>query len=184
MEIDKQKELPISYLKECFEYNPLTGELTWKARPASHFENSKNGDAGFNARFAGTVAGCVMARGYVWITLCGRSHYAQRIAWAIYYGKYPDGIIDHDNGDRADNRIANLVESTSEKNSRNQKLRSTNTTGQMGVFLRKDTGKYRSFIQEGGKRIWLGSHDSYEEAVACRKAAEKKYGYHVNHGRS
>lgn len=183
MDIDKSKELPISYLKECFEYNSLTGILTWKVRPANHFAHSSKADGGFNAKYAGTVAGSVMARGYIWVTLCGRSHYAQRIAWAIYYGEYPKGIIDHDNGDKTDNRIINLVESTNEKNSRNQKLRVTNTSGQMGVCLRKDTGKYRSFIQEGGKRVWLGSHDTYEEAVACRKAAEKKYGYHENHGR-
>lgn len=184
MEIDRNKELPIPFLRECLDYNPETGILTWKERPESHFLHSSRADGGFNKKFAGKVAGNVMGRGYIWITLCGQSHFAHRLAWAIHYGKYPDGIIDHDNGDRTDNRIINLVESTNEKNSRNQKMRRTNTSGHMGVCLRKDTGKYRSFIQEGGKRIWIGNYDTFEEAVAARVAAEKKYGYHENHGRN
>ena len=37
MEIAKDKELPVEYLRECFHYDPETGELTWKERPLSHF---------------------------------------------------------------------------------------------------------------------------------------------------
>lgn len=183
MDIDKDKELPIEFLRECLNYNADTGILTWKERPPEHFLHSSRADGGFNTKYAGKQAGCVMARGYVWLTLCGKLHFAHRIAWAIYHGGYPMGLLDHDNGDRTDNSILNLIESTPEKNSRNQKKRITNTSGQMGVCLRKDTGKYRSFIQADGKRIWIGSHNTFEEAVAARKEAERIYGYHENHGR-
>lgn len=183
MHIDKDKELPIEFLRECLSYDPETGILTWKERPPEHFVHSSRADGGFNAKYAGKQAGSVMARGYVWITLCGGAHFAHRIAWAIHHGRYPDEVLDHDNGDRADNRLVNLVESTPERNSRNQKKRCTNTSGHMGVSYRKDSGRYRSFIQHGGKRIWLGSHATYEEAVTSRKEAEKRYGYHENHGR-
>lgn len=183
MEIAKDKELPVEFLRECFKYDPETGELTWKERPLSHFEHSTKADGGFNKKYAGKIAGSVMARGYVWVTLNNRPHFAHRIAWAIHYGEYPKDVIDHINGIRTDNRIVNLVQSTPSANSRNQKMRSTNTSGHMGVCQRSDNGKYRSFIQEGGKRVWLGCFDTLEEAIAVRKEAEKRFGYHENHGR-
>jgi hypothetical protein len=100
MEIAKDKELPVEYLRECFHYDPETGELTWKERPLSHFEHSTKADGGFNKKYAGKIAGSVMARGYVWITLNKRPHFAHRIAWAIHYGEYPKDVIDHVNGIR------------------------------------------------------------------------------------
>ncbi|WP_312816290.1 HNH endonuclease [Atlantibacter subterraneus] len=181
--IHKDKELPVEYLRECFSYEPETGVLTWKSRPEHHFSHSSRADGGFNKRFAGKAAGSVMARGYLWITLCGKPHFAHRIAWAVYYGEYPDGVIDHSNGVKTDNRISNLVLSTPGENSRNQKLRVNNKSGQMGVFQRKDNGRFRCFIQGDGKRIWLGTYDTIEEAISVRKEAEKRFGYHENHGR-
>nr|DAL46383.1 MAG TPA_asm: ethylene-responsive transcription factor [Caudoviricetes sp.] len=31
--------------------------------------------------------------------------------------------------------------------------------------------------------MWLGCFDTLEEAIAVRKEAEKRFGYHENHGR-
>jgi hypothetical protein len=31
--IDYTNEIPVKFLKECFEYNPETGILIWKERP-------------------------------------------------------------------------------------------------------------------------------------------------------
>jgi len=35
-----------------------------------------------------------------------------------------------------------------------------------------------------GKTIHLGRFDKFEDAVAARKAADIKYGFHPNHGKS
>lgn len=183
MEILKSKELPIEYLRECFLYDPLTGLIVWKERPMSHFSHSTKADGGFNTKYAGKVAGSLMRRGYIWITLNGQSHFAHRLAWALFHGEYPIDLLDHENGIKTDNRISNLIPASCSENSRNQKLRRTNTSGHMGVHFRKDNGKYRSFIQQDGKRVWLGSFDTYEQALAVRKAAEIEFGYHPNHGR-
>ncbi|EHB7575351.1 HNH endonuclease, partial [Escherichia coli] len=34
--------------------------------------------------------------------------YVHRIAWLMVYNDWPTDVIDHINGDRSDNRIANL----------------------------------------------------------------------------
>ena len=38
----------------------------------------------------------------------GKLIYAHRAAWAIHFGEWPKGEIDHINGDASDNRIINL----------------------------------------------------------------------------
>jgi len=61
MHIDKDKELPIEFLRECLSYDPETGILTWKERPPEHFVHSSRADGGFNVKYAGKQAGSVMA---------------------------------------------------------------------------------------------------------------------------
>ncbi|WP_372584598.1 HNH endonuclease signature motif containing protein [Cronobacter sakazakii] len=63
----------------------------------------------------------------------GAKHYAHRLCWALYYGSYPVGSIDHINGDGFDNRISNLREVTHRGNTHNQKTRITNKSGCMGL---------------------------------------------------
>jgi hypothetical protein len=97
-------------------------------------------------------------------------------------GEWPNGQVDHINGDRSDNRICNLRIVDSQQNCRNQKLRKTNATGTMGVYFHKLTGKWTAQIMQSGKRIHLGLFDTKEGAISARKLAEVGYGYHPNHG--
>jgi len=81
---------------------------------------------------------------------------------------------DHWNGDTRDNRRINLRRRTQWRNSQNAKVGRNNTSGCTGVFDMKN-GLYHAFITpRGGKRKNWYFH-SYEEAVAARKAAEKRY---------
>ena len=50
-----------------------------------------------------------------------------------------------------------------------------NTSGQKGVCMNKQTGKYTAYINAEGKRFFLGHFGTFEEAVAARKEGEKKY---------
>jgi hypothetical protein len=52
------------------------------------------------------------------------------------------------------------------------------------VYWVADRKKWAAAIAlPGGKCVALGRYDTLAEAAAVRKAAEKKYGFHENHGR-
>ena len=100
-------DLSVEYLRECFEYDPDSGNLRWLCRPESHFTCKSTAKA-FNTRLAGSVAGTLTATGRVQIRICGLNRLAHRIAWAMYTGEYPEGDLLHINGDYTDNSIGNL----------------------------------------------------------------------------
>jgi hypothetical protein len=55
----------------------------------------------------------------------------------------------------------------------NQKKRKTNSSGRTGVYPQGN--KWYSKIMKDGKQIYLGSFNSFEEAVKERETAEEKY---------
>lgn len=178
------KEIPISieYLRECFDYDPLSGLLTWKHRPVKHFHAEQHQKA-FNAKLAGKAAGCVHKGGYVEMRLCGTRMLVHRIAWALTYGAFPEKSIDHIDGDTTNNRIANLRLAETAENQWNAKLRVNNTSGYKGVHKRAN--KWAAYIAVKGKRISLGSFDTPEAAYAARcAAANDLHGEFANHGHS
>jgi len=112
----------------------------------------------------------------------GISLYAHRVAWALYFGEWPDGEIDHINHDHADNRICNLRSVTRAENLRNLPKMRHNTSGVTGVYRRKD--KWLAAIRVDRKLIRLGYFHSFNDAVAARELAERQYRFHPNHGRN
>ena len=113
-----------------------------------------------------------------------KNHYylAHRLAWLIQTNSWPALQIDHIDGDSMNNRWSNLREVSPSENQKNLKKAKNNTSGVTGVYLEKRTGKWRSSIQVGGKTVHLGRSKDFNEAVAWRKSAEEKYGFHRNHG--
>jgi hypothetical protein len=81
--------------------------------------------------------------------------------------------IDHVNGNRLDNRRANLRVATTAENLRNQKRHSNNTSGFKGVS--KKQGRWRVSIMADGKRHYFGTFDTPEEAHDVYIVASKKY---------
>lgn len=120
--------------------------------------------------------------GYCRVSYKNKRYYLHRFIWFYMTGEWPERQLDHVDGDRANNRFKNLRQATQKENCRNIGLKVNNTSGYMGVYRRSDGKKWCAGLKVNGKEVYLGSFDSKEQARDARKAADKKYGYHENHG--
>lgn len=184
MEVNKENEEAIDWMVEdAFEYCPETGEIRWaKTRPIQHFKTVMACNR-WHTLFAGKIAGAMNIGGYVAVTFNYVQLSGHRIAWRLHYGKWPSVHLDHQDGNRQNNRIDNLREVTPLENSRNVKLQERNRSGRIGVNWCDHGNCWRAYIGTGQGQKKLGSFKTKEEAIAAREAAETKYGYHPNHGR-
>lgn len=137
-------------------YEPETGRLIWKKCR--------------NSLRIGTEAKSLDVAGYVQVNICGTLVKGHRLAWLIHYGEWPSGDIDHINGVRNDNRVANLRVVTNAINCQNKRA-SKNKLGLMGVHFNKG---YRAKIQVDKKQIHLGRFDTPEKAHAAYLEAKRR----------
>lgn len=121
---------------------------------------------------AGDVCGCQNVGGYIQVSVRGRLYLAHRLAWLYIYGVWPPFHTDHVNGDKTDNRIANLRLATSAQNCANTGPSRNNTSGVKGVYWSKIRKKWVAQIGVGGRTINLGGFASLDEAQSARLAAE------------
>ena len=153
-------------LAAVLNYEPTTGVFTWKVR---------SGRA-----VPGMVAGTPHNRGYWQINVLGKVYLAHRLAWFVARGEWPVGDIDHINGDKQDNRIANLRTATRSQNMANKGANRNNTSGYKGVWFFKRTGRWMAGYRKDGKRIHVGYFDTAEEAAAAHRASyEKAFGQYA-----
>lgn len=173
-------------LRLMLRYDPETGRLFWRERPVWMFKESLKypRDAvcrNWNAAHAGQPADTSVSHGYRTVSVFKRKIRAHRAIWAMETGAWPSGVIDHQDWDRAHNRLNNLRDTTQSGNLKNTALRSDNTSGVPGVYPAK--GRWRAQIRKDGKTRHVGIFDRLEDAIAARKKAEDGLGYHPNHGR-
>lgn len=165
---DHARDLPpIEYLHECFECDAERGILTWRERPRTHFLHARQ-HSQTNTLFAGRQAGSRHC-GYIYVQLCGLKIRAHRIVWAMHTGAWPAGFLDHKNGDKADNRIANLREATRAQNAANVGAAARNKVGLKGVSPHHK--RFRAQIRTAGKVLYLGIFDTPELAHAAYAVA-------------
>lgn len=122
---------------------------------------------------AGAVAGCLDVRGYVQIEVLGYPTKGHRVVYAITHGRWPEGDVDHIDGDRANNRPANLREVTNSLNQQNlRSARSHNRTGLLGVSPGR-RGKFRATIVVNKKQRHLGEFATAQLAHEAYLAAKR-----------
>lgn len=161
----------VETLRKYFEYDPHTGVIKWRVSKQGISAGTEFGSekpCSKTTYRVGKLFNCRM--------------FSHRLAWILYYGEWPDGVIDHINHNGLDNRIVNLRVTDRSHNNRNATLRKDSTSGVAGVSWDKSQNKWIAQINADGKRKHLGSFTNIEDAIKARKSAVLQYGYHQNHG--
>lgn len=169
-------------LRKLLRYDPEAGEMFWLERGQDVMPSERDRNA-WNSRYAGTRAfNNPSSDGYLRGKIFGKLYFAHRVAWTLFYGKEPEKQIDHIDGNKKNNKIANLRDVSSSYNNRNSRKRSNNTSGAAGVLWDEARRKWIARISVNGKHFFLGRFLKYEDALLVRKEAEKFYGFSCRHG--
>jgi hypothetical protein len=152
-------------LRQLLSYSPESGLIVWRRRS----NNSQ-----FNSHFAGKIAGTKQSAGYIQIGIDGKKYLAHRLVFLYIRGSFPRGNVDHVNHIPSDNRFENLRSGSQSQNRANSRQPCTNTSGKKGVYYRRDYGNWFAQIHKDGKTIYLGIHDSIDQAAAAYAAAAKQ----------
>ena len=170
-------------LASMLTYEPETGKLFWKERARETFPTDRAWRTWNSQRIGAEAFTCKSSTGYYHSHVLGRHMLAHRVVWALYFGQWPAERVDHINGNPADNRIANLRLVTAAQNAMNAARPSRNKSGVLGVLPGTAPGRWRAQIRHAGRTHHLGTFDTIEEAAAARRAADREFGFHPNHGR-
>lgn len=176
------REINFDLVSSLLTYDPEKGTLTWKERSGDLMPRRRS-CATWNTRYAGKPAFTAKhARGYPRGNILYTGFTAHRIAWLLYTGEWPIGEIDHINGDPADYRICNLRVVSHSENTKNQGRRRKRKETHPGVRWIEAKKRWRAEIGVNRKNVYIGYYLDEASATKARRAAEKKFGFHPNHG--
>lgn len=121
----------------------------------------------------GDKAGYLENTGYIRVRIGGKNYQAHRIAWFLFYKSEPTGIIDHIDGDKTNNKILNLRDSTRSQNLQNQKKSQKGSdSGILGVS--KYENKWIARIDLNGVQYRLGIFETKEAAGEAYLKAKRE----------
>ena len=172
-------------LRQLLDYDPDTGLMLWRERDASLFAPGRYGSEvtcrAWNTQFAGAEAFITRdVDGYRVAGFGGRLLKGHRVAFAVHHGRWPVGDLDHINGVRDDNRIANLREVTSQQNARNRRSCVGSTSRFKGVAWKAKDRRWQASIGDCGKYHHIGSFAcETSAAIAYDRAARVLHGEHA-----
>lgn len=147
----------MSLADELLDWAELRGVLAYDPE-TGHFTRLKGCREGRRAAI-------LRKTGYLQVTIGRRFYIAHRLAWFYMHGKWPQGVIDHINGVRDDNRIANLRDVPQSINMQNRKRpQANNKVGLLGVTEDPKRGLFAAHITICGKATRIGSFVTAQEA--------------------
>lgn len=150
----------IEEIRQLIHYDPYTGKFFWKR--SNH-----------SKQVIGQELGSLNTIGYYTLSLNKHIYYAHRVAWALVMGEWPKGVIDHINGNKADNSFWNLRDTTYRINQENRTKAQANSSSKLlGAFKYKNG--FRSQIKVKGQLHYLGVFPTAEEAHQAYISAKQK----------
>lgn len=169
-------------LNRLLKYDPLTGKLFWKRQERRFFDSDRVWKI-WNTKYADKEAFTAQDKdGYHRGSINYVSYLAHRVIFKYLHGYDPDQV-EHDDRDTSNNRPHNLIDASATDNSRNCKLYVSNSSGYVGVTRDTARGMWRAEIMVGGRHIHLGRFEDINDAITSRERAERRHGFHPNHGK-
>jgi hypothetical protein len=146
-----KSNLTAERLREVLHYDPETGFFTWLCN---------RGRAAKSGQMAGNIS---KSLGYRMVMIDQCNHYGHRLAYLYMTGALPLWQIDHIDGDRTNNRFANLRDVPQGINLQNRRAaQPNNKLGLLGVVQRGN--RFSAQITLNRKSIPLGVFDTPKEA--------------------
>lgn len=147
-------------LLELVSYSPDTGVFVWLTSPHGRVP-------------VGSVVGFATTSGHRNTKIDYKGYGLHRLAWFYVHGRWPSQQIDHINCDPADNRFANLRETTVQMNAENRRSAfANNKCGVLGVCLDRKT--YKASIRVHGVSRHIGNYETPEIAHAAYVEAKRR----------
>lgn len=168
----------IKTLNQRFIYDPETGDFFWR-------DGIRKGEK------AGYLSGVMRIRKYdgkkyqiIVLDIKGHTISAHRAAWAMYYGYFPEKVIDHIDNNPLNNRIDNLRAVTYSENSMNRTMPcGRNSHGLKNIHVYTDRKKMYGVVIRGNNSKGKGSglqirkqFYTLKEAIIFRNKELKKLG--------
>jgi hypothetical protein len=155
--------IDLSGIKDYLSYDPQVGVFTWLKSLS-------------NRKKSGSIAGSLANTGYYEICYNSQRILSHRLAWFFVYGEMPNGVIDHINGIKTDNRIENLRCVSQMQNAQNTlTAQKCSKTGVRGVYFKSNMNKWIAQITVNKKCNYLGCFTSIEEAKEAYMKAKKQF---------
>ena len=158
----RRPRLTRARLRELLRYNRKTGEFRWRKRPRGWVRLELS-------------AGYLSKQGYRCINIDGRFYREHQLAWFYMTGRWGRPTIDHRDRDVSNNRWNNLRRATVSQNNANRRRPRHNRSGYKGVYLCRESGKWRAKITMNGRVIYLGRFETAQAAHAAYLAAARRF---------
>lgn len=152
----KDSKLTQERLKSLLSYDPISGSVRWR--------EYRSGTRSFDRE-----AGHLNEQGYRMLCVDREHILAHRVIWMYVHGRWPLHFIDHIDGNRSNNSIANLREASDLQNARNALAK--------GFYLEKRV-KSRPYVVEikvRRKKIQVGRFATESAARTAYLEATRKY---------
>lgn len=154
------KPIPDS-IRDAYRYDPQTGAVTTSYGRLSN-SRTTNGK-------------------YLKLTHEGKDYLLHRVVWFLHFGEQPPPVIDHIDGDGANNAPSNLRAATTSTNQMNITATSKSTTGIKGIFPVRGGKLYRAEVCIEGKRYQKHAAKPEKLLAWVEEMRNKLHGEYARH---